>query len=232
MTVSLVNRGRCPGTSVHGDESAYTRYGCRCPDAREVTRVKRKRRREGRAEPVRISVTGLRRRIEGLRALGYTDAEIITASDVAMPIQAISQILHRRNWTYPVYAEGVKRAYEKLRYGRGQHKYASRLATKARQAGYLPPDRWADEDIDDPDATPLQRWRKTAKDGDGIIDQIALDLVHDGQRPFATLTRPERLALYLRYRGQHNDTELSRRWRTSGWAVADLRRQAGEQAAA
>lgn len=68
--MTIIDRTACTAPR-HGDEWAYSKNGCRCPDGREAWRVYSLQRRQGinRARLVDISPTATRIRI--LAALGY-----------------------------------------------------------------------------------------------------------------------------------------------------------------
>jgi hypothetical protein len=142
-----MNRSQCPGTR-HGDMSAYTRYGCRCPDAREEWRLYGKRRREGRPEVRKVPVVGMSRRLKALMAIGYDFPAMSQLS--GLPVNTLKGVAQgRRANTYRRVAERVCELYRQRSMIPGE---SVRAVTHARRQGYAPPLAW--DDIDDLNAEP------------------------------------------------------------------------------
>jgi hypothetical protein len=142
-----MNRSQCPGTR-HGDMSAYTRYGCRCPDARETWRLYGKRRREGRPEVRKVPVVGMSRRLNALMAIGYDFPAMSQLS--GLPVNTLKGVAQsRRANTYRHVAERVCELYRQRSMIPGG---SVRAVTWAKRQGYAPPLAW--DDIDDPNAEP------------------------------------------------------------------------------
>lgn len=152
--LSEVAIARLAGEPDVGSLSDLTRPGSR----RYVTRITKAR--EARILAARfdldaidnpdrkVHVAGTRRRIEGLRWMGWTNEHI--AARVGVTSSAVSE------WTkHPVVkvrtARRVRDVYDELSMTRGPSKIT---ATRARTAGFAPPLAWDDDTIDDPAATP------------------------------------------------------------------------------
>lgn len=73
--MTVIDRSGCTARR-HGDESAYSWWNCRCPDAREAWRIYKKRLREGRHTPRHTDATGTANRLRALHAIGYTWADL------------------------------------------------------------------------------------------------------------------------------------------------------------
>jgi len=156
-----LDRSACPGTR-HGTYVAHTKYGCRCPDAREDLRLYTKRRKQGRAPVRRIDATGTIRRVKALWTIGHnsdTIAAAITNHGQYLSADSIRNIARGRRWVTPATHAAIHYAYDALSMTRGTSLLTHLRATAA---GYHPPLAWDDETIDDPDAKPLGRRRGEA----------------------------------------------------------------------
>lgn len=169
----------------HDDYVVYTRYGCRCPKAREDWRLYKKRGREGRREPRLISGIGSARRLQALVADGWSWRALSERSGYTR--QTVRDIATGRYATVALATVAwVRELYAELAGTPGD----STLATViAKRHGWIPPDAWDDDAIDNPEASPnvivsvdvdeVKILR--ALDGDGVV----------------TLTGAERIAAVL-----------------------------------
>ena len=135
----------------HGDENAYTNYGCTCTDAREDRRINQKRRREGRHTRPYVDVTGPARRLQALAALGWS------CRDLAPRLGCSPQLVerHRTGRLARIDRASAGRyasLYEELQGTPGPSKLARQRAT---QAGWAPPLLWNDGTLDNPQARPV-----------------------------------------------------------------------------
>lgn len=153
-TDDVVDRSGCAAIR-HGTETAYSKDGCRCPDAREDSRIRAKRRKHGTYQYLYIDPTGTRRRLQALMALGH-NANTISSVEPALSVHMVrylrsgkpgtpSRRVHRR------LAATVARVYAVLSMVPG---IDNRSARQAETMGYRPPLAWDDESIDDPHAQP------------------------------------------------------------------------------
>lgn len=91
--VAPIDRTGCPGRldrsggQRHGNYSAYVYFKCRCPDAREAYRLRRKRGREGRSVPNLIPSIGTQRRLQGLAVYGLTSVDVETLTGISRKTQ-------------------------------------------------------------------------------------------------------------------------------------------------
>jgi hypothetical protein len=177
-----MNRSSCSGTR-HGDMSAYTRYGCRCPDAREEWRLYGKRRREGRPEARKVPVVGMSRRLKALMAIGYDFPAMSQLS--GLPVDTLKGVAQcRRANTYRHVAERVCELYRQLSMIPGR---SVRAVTWAQRQGYAPPLAWDDDTIDDPAAKP-EGASPAPLQGLPPLDEL-LWLIDCGESPLSIATR-------------------------------------------
>lgn len=133
----------------HGSEAHY-RSGCHCDLCREGTRLYRKRLREGRQPPLRVSSAGTARRLQALAALGWDTPTL------ARHLGCTKQVVQRwRQSASPVVYQAsrdqVAALYERLSAAPGPCERARRVAA---QRGWSPPLLWEGKDLDAPDAQP------------------------------------------------------------------------------
>lgn len=162
-----IDRSACPAQHLktHSTYSAY-RYGCRCADAREDARLYHKRRREGRAQPLRVDSTGTRRRIQALVAIGW-NLEVL-AQKLGTARAAVGDYMCIK----PVNASTARRVaavYNQLSMTPGPSR---RAQVRARNKGWVPPFGWDDAQIDDPNARPCTTEAPKVTDLD--IDPVAV----------------------------------------------------------
>lgn len=133
----------------HDTASAYA-YGCRCPIAREESRIVRKRRREGRTPPGLVSPLGVVRRLEALMAMGWTSAELSPYFDLTYR-EGVNHLLQsaRHRMVLRATHEQVVQVYEKLCATPGP---SGKTRRSSARKGWPPPFAW--DDIDDPGEVP------------------------------------------------------------------------------
>lgn len=186
----------------HGANQRYTRLGCRCESCTEAHWRYQKRFRQGWTQKT-IDATGIRRRLQALTALGWTQEQI--AKEVGCSRAAINKLMmlsYRR--VYSGTALRIKRAYDRLSMTPGPSNISR---AKARQFGYLPPLAWDDDTIDNPTAKP-----NTAERDRDLTDEVLVQRAMSGQSVKAT--KAERL-------------EIIRRWSNAGRPINQLERILG-----
>lgn len=156
---------------------AYTHYGCRCPDAREITRLYRKRGRERRRSPRLLPAIGTSRRIKAMCVMGYSlqwQAEQLgkTKSNIAKIMRL----------TYPTVQAGTAHEVDEL-YRRtfGKPGPSKKATTWARKRGYQGPFAW--DDIDDPNETPAVTATGMDERDPEWLDEVAVERTLAGRRP-------------------------------------------------
>jgi hypothetical protein len=142
-----IDRSGCT-SHLHGDDSAY-RYGCRCPDAREASRLRRKRAREGRSVPGCVNHLGTMRRLQALAALGWPLDALAAELDMSPGHVKDLRCHGRGDVVYRTTAARVAAVYERLSGTPGSSERVRRYA--ARQ-DWPSPMAWDEVDIDDPAA--------------------------------------------------------------------------------
>jgi hypothetical protein len=144
-----IDRTGCAG-KYHGNMTAYTRYGCRCLDAREDKRIYVKLGQLGLRAPRLVDGVGTQRRLRALAAIGWTHADIAAHMGKSMSaVERMARCCGPR--VRVVTAEAVKQVYEKLSMTPGP---SALVRMHAERHGWPPPLAWDDDLIDDPDATP------------------------------------------------------------------------------
>ncbi len=206
----------------HDTYGAYQNVQCRCPKAREDWRLYNKRRREGRDVARKVDPTGTRRRIEALMALGHTTA-VIGRNAGGIQGREVRRIGSRDlGWVSRQTAAAIAGAFEKLSATVGASEITRRRALRR---GFAPPLAWDDDTIDDPQATP-----DLGEEGHGGVDDVAVERVARGERPFGSLAKVEQIELYRRHGGSASSTALARRWGVSGDRMRTLAARAKEVA--
>lgn len=165
----------------HDTHVAYTRWGCRCPKAREEARIYRKRLRHGRQPPGRVPALGTARRLRALAAAGYSWPDL--AAHLGVSRQRVGRLASDPDGlVYARTAATIVSLFTALAATPGRSTDARAFA--ARQ-GWAPPMAW--DDIDDPNAVP------DFGDNDrGVVDEVAVRRALTGER--VRLSKPERLA--------------------------------------
>ncbi|HZN71227.1 MAG TPA: hypothetical protein VFC00_06035 [Micromonosporaceae bacterium] len=166
----------------HGTEAAYTRAGCRCPEAREERRIRNKRRRHGRSTPARIDSTGTCRRVRALAVLGWTYQAI--GDELGCRWQFARSLASQTHLLVHVTtAARVADVYRRLSGTEGPSVISRR---RALAKGWVSPLAW--DDIDDPAAEP------SVGDPDvPVVDEVAVRRVLDGKAALSMLTPAERI---------------------------------------
>jgi hypothetical protein len=188
----------CPAAR-HGDETAYSAYRCRCPAAREAWRIYRKRGREGRRQLGTVEATGTVRRLRGLAALGWPQAEL--AARLGMTPSSLGQLGIRRGRVSRTTAAKVTALYDELSMIPGHSK---RAADRAARHGWPPPLAWLEGTIDDPRARPASA---ADRHRGAYVDQVAVQRLRDGDPP-ARVTRAEYRHAVVEMTGAGETVEL------------------------
>ena len=142
----------CPSTGRHGDARAYRDDRCRCHDARrdQWLQLKTYRLRRLRGERMRVDAIGVRRRLQALMVHGWPQTEIGRRMGVSNT--QVSILLREVDWVLPRTHRAVAQVYTDL----STHPGPSRVAAgKARARGWLGPDWWDPDTIDDPRYDPV-----------------------------------------------------------------------------
>jgi hypothetical protein len=157
----------------HGDESAYSWWKCRCPDAREAWRLYQKRIRGGRHTPRMVDSTGTARRLQALQAIGYCWR--VLAVELELSPQRVANLARQRNpVVYPQTEARIRALYETLHDIPAPSGYASaRALATARKEGWHDPEYWDGwNDIDDPQHEAVGE----------VIDEVAIEQALSGVR--------------------------------------------------
>lgn len=179
------------GAKRHGDMSAYTWWGCRCPDAREANRIFRKRIREGRHRPAMVPAVGTARRIQALVAAGWSFTAL--GRELDRTLTRVRQLAFQSSpHVTRATAQQVRELAHRLAGLDGGSKYARTVAARY---GWVSLYAW--DDIDDPDAEPV-----VDASCDVRVDEIAVERAAGGDRT-VRLTQVERDAAIrlMRQRG-------------------------------
>lgn len=198
----------------HGTYSAY-HSGCRCPHAREDSRIYHKRRRHGRAQPRWVSPLGTQRRLQALAVLGWRWRDI--GDRLGVTWQAVQVLaLGRRRRVHVTTARRVAALYRELSDRQGPSEITRR---RALAKGWVSPLAWTDIDRDaapDP-GTP-----------DPVIDEWAVTEAMAGRMPMSRLGDVDRVEVVrrmyaagatpgqVRYRLGLSKAQLARLERASG----------------
>lgn len=153
----VIDRSGCPGTKTHGRATDYADHGCRCPDAGNAERIRRKRRREGRPVPWAsidlelVDATGAARRLQSLMVSGHGSGALGRRLGVTH-----GRVHHLVTMRFPqvtrkVHAD-VRRLFAELDGTDGGDR---RARTTAAKHGWHDADAW--DNIDDPDEKPKRR---------------------------------------------------------------------------
>lgn len=153
MTRRMPDLGRtdpaCPANR-HGTAAAYSRAGCRCPEARAANSARKRSYYLGTAEPALIDSLGSRRRLQSLFADGWRWTDLAGRLDTYA--KTVTYLAYRAQPTVlAATAERITALYDELRSTRGPSAFAR---TRGAKNGWLPPAAWEGADIDDPAAAP------------------------------------------------------------------------------
>lgn len=130
-----MNRVGC-SASRHGTWQDYQRRGCRCPDAREATRLYRKSVREGTNRVRFVPADRPRAQMRELMANGWTVAMMAEELAPGTSSKQFFEITSGISSTIRAeMAEKIAALYVKLRLGRGPSKHTR---TRARRVGWCP----------------------------------------------------------------------------------------------
>jgi hypothetical protein len=159
VTEQVIDRSGCPAGpgGEHGTLQAYYRDSrsplphCRCADAREASRLYRKRLRHGR-DDVRgkVSPLGSRRRIAALNAIGWRYRDLVAHSSLGLGhLTRIATGKHRV--ILRATHDEIARLFDELQHTAGP---SAETRKRARARGLVDPAGWDGIDIDDPAAVP------------------------------------------------------------------------------
>jgi transcriptional regulator with XRE-family HTH domain len=194
--------------------------GCRCDDCREAknaqARTVTRLRAYGQWNPDRahVDATGTARRLQALVAVGWSQLELDTR--LGMARAAVSRIARgaSRQVTSAT-ARAVRALYDELwdvtpPAGTPMQRHKADLARRtARRKGWVPPAAWDDDQIDDPDATPAEGWRRVGvrRPVDELLEDAA-DLEALGESPEQIA---KRLGVNVRtlYRARRDDPRVA-----------------------
>ncbi len=123
-----------------------------------------------------ITITGARRRLQALAALGWSSAEVAQRSGVHHCTLSDIRSGKRGHYLHRDVAAAIGRVYDELSMTiPPDGKSASWTRTKAKQAGYRPPLFWDDDRIDDPDhgpRMPKERSRRRTDVDEAVVVRI------------------------------------------------------------
>lgn len=109
----------------------------------------RKRRYLNRDRGFQIDVTGSRRRLQGLAALGWPSRDI--AEMLGKKYLNVGHFVNRQKYVWQESADALRIAYDKYSTVLPPDDRGTRFARRwAREKGYCPPLAWDDDAIDDP----------------------------------------------------------------------------------
>jgi hypothetical protein len=175
--VRKVDLGRewadCPAP-YHGTMSAYSSVGCRCPHAREAWRLYRKRLRERRQPPGRVSGLGAWRRSRALARMGWPGYWQFAQLGRAPGHERWDP---NRTIMYE-YHIGMIKLYDQYRDQRGPSDWIRQRAEKwhERDGDWYAPSDWdLAEDIDDPNSFPVYDYAPSDAVEEMIVVSRALD---------------------------------------------------------
>lgn len=145
----------------HGTCGAYRRDGCRCAPCRAANAAAARRHRRRVAEqrwgapPAWAHSCGTTRRLQALAAMGWSTRQL--AARLGVTGNAIASLRgNRRDRVLASTAAAITALYEDCwwRTPPGRSCDLARAETWALRQGWADPSRWADQDLDDPDARP------------------------------------------------------------------------------
>lgn len=204
--------------SKHGTRAAYV-LGCRCDTAihAHYRYEKQLRAEHKRGQRRRVDVTGSRRRLQALCAIGYSQPDLADLLGVTQ--QRVWQYLAGpRPTVLRSTAEKIDALYVQLADRPSRNRRAVWAINTARRNGWLPPLWWDDDTIDDP---AVRSGAQTSSDV-CTVDPVVVERLLDGQPPLH-VTRAERVeAVRLLDSRGVTVTEISRRLRMSGGRVTQI----------
>jgi transcriptional regulator with XRE-family HTH domain len=139
----------------HGDLTAYNKYGCRCDDARRSASISWKRwqlrvLREG--EGLLRDPTGVARRLRALAVCGWSVRAL--AAEVGATTVDVGRWQKGEQRVHVDSLYRIAAAYERLRDEKPPGERPARTRNEAARKGWVGPDAWDDDTIDDPGASP------------------------------------------------------------------------------
>jgi hypothetical protein len=187
-----------PDDPRHGRYAGYKQHRYDGEDACEPCSYAAARYEKGRrwdkmsGRPRLCSAVGLRRRVQALMRLGWTQRHIADVSGVHTRVLShLSYGDPDRNVFRPT-AVGVVRAYDTLSMQLGPSRHTR---GRAERAGWPPPLAWDDDTIDDPATKPHGRHRDTTQHDPVAVDRV----LHGGEH--LGLTKSERWEVIRRWSG-------------------------------
>lgn len=169
-----------------------TRYkrGCRCPECRAANTGWQANRARliayGRWDG-RIDATGTKRRIQALMRNGWSMA--LLSARLGYSRQVLRKQLLEGNWVTAATVTQVCALYDELwdQAPPEGDRFERRAATMARrfaaERGWPPPLAWDDDEIDNPDARPADRWERARGRAWGALAEEAAELAAQGEHP-------------------------------------------------
>ena len=202
-----------PSTPItHGTWAGYN-LGCREDCCREAARLYQKRRvydlKRGLSR--KVDCTGLRRRIQALNDLGWSNYAIAARAGVGR--EQIRQWCMRPR-VYRTSYEKVSKVYDELSMTlppertRFERMDVTRTRNRARRLGFAPPLAW--DNIDDPNERPKFGNRQKSRDE---VDEAVVERFLSGEYDLRTNIAERR--------------EIARRWAAAGRSLAELERLTG-----
>lgn len=162
----------------------------------------------------KVPALGSQRRIQALRAIGYSLQELADAGGWNYDHGAFKYPLRASTITVRT-AERIAALYERLHLTPSTGPQASKCRIQAESKGWPTPDRWYD--IDDPAEHPDPGYREARRHHDH--DPVVVDRILAGDMSLAaTATKAERVAVVARWSGSLNELE-----RATGWQARRYR---------
>lgn len=172
-------------TATRHTAGAYHNSRCHCAVGRRAHRLQVKLRQAGLNRSHMIDVTGTRRRVEGLLAMGWPGDTIAKAAGLPRQTRA-SSIAANPKWVTVETAQAVRRAVELLGGTPGPCK---RARGQARRCGYVPLWAWDEDTIDNPASRPVAAG--SAEVVDEVAVERAVQAARTGQRRSVKLNKTE-----------------------------------------
>lgn len=158
--VSPVDRSACPAPAgKHGTRHHRYKNGCVCPDGLADLNRYSNAFRAGEVVSSLVDAVGTRRRMQALATLGYGAhflADYLTTS--APHVQRIRG--GRVSTVQKHMHDMVVVAYERLHGTVRESPGATRAILQAQRRGWVGPDQWLDDELDDPAALPDSAYRR------------------------------------------------------------------------
>lgn len=179
---------RCQGAR-HGNASAYTKFGCRCPEARRDKKRQDYLRATGR--PLTVPSIGTRRRIQALIAIGWSGRTIM--AEMGWRGASLGAQFYQQDRVYAETARRAKEVYDRLSNTPGP---SNKSRGRAKKSGFEPPLAWDDATIDDPNVKPWCYATGVSGTPSSVIDEVAVQRAVHGDR--IDLCKAERREAVLR----------------------------------